>query len=62
MFNRLKFLLIYTLLKKEADTMAVVCATLIVKGKLAFEAAPPTLKEQIREVLINLDCEHLITE
>ena len=62
MFNRLKFLLIYTLLKKEVDIMAMVCATLIIKGKLTFEAVPPTLKEQVREILIDLDCEHLITE
>ena len=60
--SRLRFFLIKILLKKEVYTMAVVCATLIVKGKLEFKEVPPTLVEQVRETLINLDCEHLIVE
>lgn len=62
MFNRLKFLLIYILLKKEVNTMAMVCATLIIKDKITFGEVPPTLKEKVREILVDLDCEHLITE
>ena len=42
--------------------MAVVYATLIVKGKKTFVQVPATLKEDVRQILIDLDCEHLIIE
>lgn len=42
--------------------MAVVYATLIIKGKKTFAQVPDRLKEQVKEVLIDLDCEHLITD
>ena len=42
--------------------MAVVYATLIIKGKKTFAQVPDMLKEQVKEVLIDLDCEHLITD
>ena len=42
--------------------MAMVYATLIIKGKKKFSAVPPTLKEEVRQILIDLDCEYLIEE
>ena len=42
--------------------MAVVYATLIVKGKKTFAQVPATLKEQVRQLLIELECEDLITD
>ena len=42
--------------------MAMVYALLIVKGKKTFAEVPETLKEQVREILIDMECEHLITE
>ena len=36
--------------------MAVVYATLIVKGKKTFAEVPARLQEQVREILIDLDC------
>jgi len=42
--------------------MAVVYATLIIKGKKTFAQVPATLKEQVRQILIDLDCEDLIIE
>lgn len=42
--------------------MAVIYATLIVKGKKTFADVPERIKEQVRQVLIDLECEHLITE
>lgn len=36
--------------------MAVVYATLIVKGKKAFADVPAKIKEQVKEVLVDLDC------
>lgn len=42
--------------------MAVIYATLIIKGKKNFADVPAKIKEQVKEVLINLDCADLITE
>lgn len=36
--------------------VAVVYATLIVKGKKTFAQVPEKLKEQVKEILIALDC------
>lgn len=42
--------------------MAVVYATLIVKGKKSYADVPDKLKEQVKEILIDLDCADLVTE
>lgn len=42
--------------------MAVIYATLIVKGKKTFAQVPVKLQEQVRQVLIDLECEELIGE
>ena len=39
--------------------MAVVYATLIVKGKKTFAQVPEKIKEHVRDILIDLDCEYL---
>lgn len=39
--------------------MAVIYATLIVKGKKTFAEVPEKIKEQVRQVLIDLECEEL---
>ena len=36
--------------------MAVVYATLIIKGKKTFSDVPDKIKEQVKQVLIDLDC------
>lgn len=36
--------------------MAVVYATLIIKGKKTFVDVPDRIKEQVKQVLIDLDC------
>lgn len=41
--------------RKEVCIMAVVYATLIVKGKKTLEDVPALLKEQVREILSALD-------
>ena len=43
--------------RKEGRIMAVVYATLIVKGKETLEDVPALLKEQVREILSALDVE-----
>ena len=40
--------------------MAVIYATLIVKGRKTFGQVPD--KDQVRQVLVDLECEELITE
>jgi hypothetical protein len=42
--------------RKEVKEMAVVYATLIVKGKKTFAQVPDRIKEQVKQVLIDLDC------
>lgn len=55
-------LLLSFLLRKELETMAVVYATLIIKGKKTFAEVPEKIKNQVRQVLIDLECEDLIEE
>lgn len=55
-------LLLILLCGKEIETMAVIYATLIVKGKKTFDQVPDKIKDQVREILIDLECEDLITE
>lgn len=47
---------------KEVGEVAVIYATLIVKGKKTFSQVPAKIKDQVRQVLIDLDCEELIVE
>ena len=39
--------------------MAIVYATLIIKGKKTFSQVPDSLKEAVREILIALECPEL---
>lgn len=55
-------LLLFLLLRKEVDTMAIIYATLIVKGRKTFRQVPDKIKDQVRQVLVDLECEELITE
>ena len=55
-------LLLFLLLRKEVETMAIIYATLIVKGKKTFAQVPEKIKPQVKQVLIDLECEDLITE
>ena len=48
--------LIKILLGKEVRDMAVVYATLIIKGKKKFSDVPDRIKDQVKEVLIDPDC------
>lgn len=44
------------------ENMAVVYATLIIKGKKTFAEVPARIKEQVKQVLIDLDCGDLADE
>ena len=39
--------------------MAVIYATLIIKGKKTFADVPEKIKDKVKEVLIDLDCPEL---
>lgn len=39
--------------------MAVIYATLIIKGRKTFSDVPAKLKEQVRTILIDMDCAEL---
>ena len=55
-------LLLFLLLRKEVETMAIIYATLIIKGKKTYAQVPEKIKPQEKQVLIDLECEDLITE
>ena len=55
-------LLLFLLLRKEVETMAIIYATLIVKGKKTYAQVPEKIKPQVKQVLIDLECEELIEE
>lgn len=55
--NRLREFLLKILLRKEAYTMAVVYATLIVKGKKTLEQVPALIRPQVEEILADLEVE-----
>lgn len=49
-------LIIYLFFRKEVQQMAVVYATLIIKGKKTFADVPDKIKDQVKETLDALDC------
>ena len=49
--------LLKILLRKEVSEMAVVYATLIIKGKKTLAQVPALLKEQVQEILADLEVE-----
>lgn len=52
---RLREWLLKVLLRKEVLTMAVVYATLIVKGKKTLEQVPAKLREEVEDILEALE-------
>lgn len=52
-------LIIKILFRKDVAEMAVVYATLIIKGKKTFADVPDRIKDKVKEVMIDLDCGEL---
>lgn len=48
--------------KVVKNDMAVIYATLITKGVKEFKEVPEKIKDQVKQVLIDIDCGHLIEE
>ena len=59
---RIRMWLLEILLWKEVHEMAVVYATLIIKGKKTFAQVPEKIREQVRQVLVDLECPELAEE
>lgn len=51
---------LFWVLRKEIKNMAVIYATLIVKGVLEFADVPEIKKEEVKAILIALDCAELL--
>lgn len=51
----LREFLLRLLLRKEVNVMAVVYATLIVKGLKTLEQVPSLIKSQVEEILVALE-------
>lgn len=48
--------------RKGVKDMAVIYVALIVKGKRTYESVPELIKAQVREMLVDLELEALISE
>lgn len=55
--KRLRLFLLSILCRKEVADMAVVYATLIVKGKKTLDQVPALIKPQVEEILKDLEVE-----
>lgn len=55
-------LIIKILFRKDVKEMAVIYATLIVKGRKTYADVPEKLKVQVKEILIDLELSELVTE
>lgn len=49
--------LLSILLRKEVQIMAIVYATLIIKGRKTMDQVPALLKEQVAQILADLEVE-----
>lgn len=52
-------LILKTILRKEVTVMAMIYATLIIKGKKTFAEVPAVLKDKVKEILIDLELPEL---
>ena len=55
-------LILLLLFRKDEEEMAVIYATLIVKGKKTIHDVPERIKEQVKQILRDLDCGELADE
>lgn len=53
----LRELMLKVLLKKEVDVMAVVYATLIIKGRKTIDQVPAIIRDEVKQILKDLEVE-----
>lgn len=51
-----------TNMRGDEEDMAMVYAALIIKGKKTWAQVPDRIKPEVRQALIDLDCEYLIPQ
>ena len=54
--------IINLLIRKDVNELATVYATLIVKGNKVFSDVPDKIKDQVKDILLALDCGDLAAE
>lgn len=54
---KLRWRLALFLLRKEVQDMAIVYATLIIKGRKSIDQVPALLRKQVEEILADLEVE-----
>lgn len=59
MIKGLLFYLCTKIFGEEVSTVAVIYATLIVKGKKTFDQVPERIQTQVKEILADLDVPEL---
>ena len=59
MIKGLLFYLCKRIFGEEVSTVAVIYATLIVKGKKTFDQVPERIQAQVKEILADLDVPEL---
>lgn len=62
MFINILGINLFILRRKEVTQMAVIYVALIIKGKRTYESVPSVLKDKVKEMLIDLELQELITE
>mgnify|MGYP006935424906 FL=1 len=55
--SALRELMLKILLKKEVDVMAVVYATLIIKGRKTVDQVPAIIRDEVKQILKDLEVE-----
>lgn len=53
----LRELMLKILLRKEVDVMAVVYATLIIKGRKTIDQVPAIIRDEVNQILKDLEVE-----
>lgn len=57
--QKLRIRIAIYLLRREVEEMVVVYATLIIKGKKTIEQVPGLIREQVKEILVDMDLPEL---
>ncbi len=59
MVKDLLFFILQKIFREEVSAVAVIYATLIVKGKKTFDQVPERIQAQVKEILADLDVPEL---
>ena len=62
MFINILGINLFILRRKDVTQMAVIYVALIIKGKRTYASVPSVLKDKVKEMLIDLELQELITE